>query len=33
MARLTVQLKEQLEQSVKLEAQIKANLGGLGYEL
>lgn len=33
MARLTIQLKEQLEDSVKLETQIKANLGGLGYEI
>lgn len=33
MARLTAQLKDQLEESAKLEAQIKANLGGLGYEL
>ena len=33
MARLTAQLKEQLSESAKLEAQIKANLGGLGYEL
>ena len=32
MARLTAQLKEQLAESAKLEAQIKANLGGLGYE-
>ncbi|MCV5519836.1 SAM-dependent DNA methyltransferase, partial [Escherichia coli] len=32
MARLTAQLKDQLEESAKLEAQIKANLGGLGYE-
>ena len=32
MARLTAQLKGQLEESAKLEAQIKANLGGLGYE-
>lgn len=28
MARLTAQLKEQLAESAKLEAQIKANLGG-----
>lgn len=28
MARLTAQLKDQLEESAKLEAQIKANLGG-----
>ncbi|MEI7351269.1 N-6 DNA methylase, partial [Pectobacterium parmentieri] len=32
MARLSAQLKEQLEESAKLEVQIKANLGGLGYE-
>ena len=32
MACLTVQLKEQMEESAKLEKQIKANLGGLGYE-
>ena len=32
MALLTAQLKDQLEKSAKLEAQIKANLGGLGYE-
>lgn len=32
MARLTAQLKEQMEESAKLEAQIKVNLGGLGYE-
>ncbi|MGQ6042910.1 hypothetical protein ACUNGZ_18140 [Serratia sp. IR-2025] len=32
MARLAAQLKTQLEESAKLEAQIKANLGGLGYE-
>ncbi|KAF6682209.1 MULTISPECIES: type I restriction-modification system subunit M [Pantoea] len=32
MARLTAQLKEQLEESSKLEAQIKVNLGRLGYE-
>lgn len=32
MARLTTQLKDQLEESANLEAQIKANLGGLGYE-
>lgn len=32
MARLTEQLKEQLEESAELEKQIKANLGGLGYE-
>lgn len=33
MERLTQQLKEQLEESAKLEAQIKKNLGGLGYAL
>lgn len=33
MTRLTAQLKEQLAESAKLEAQIKANLGGLGYEI
>ncbi len=32
MARLTVQLKEQFEQSDNLEAEIKKNLAGLGYE-
>ena len=32
MARLTIQLKDQLEESAKLEKQIKANLGELGYE-
>lgn len=32
MARLTQQLKVQLEESAELEKQIKANLGGLGYE-
>lgn len=32
MTRLTEQLKAQLEESAKLEAQIKKNLGGLGYE-
>ena len=32
MTRLTAQLKDQLEESAKLEAQIKVNLGGLGYE-
>lgn len=31
MARLTQQLKVQLEESAELEKQIKANLGGLGY--
>jgi type I restriction enzyme M protein len=33
MARLTEQLKEQFEQSDKLEADIKKNLAGLGYEI
>jgi len=33
MARLTGELKAQFEKSAKLEAQIKKNLGGLGYEL
>ncbi len=33
MARLTGQLKEQFEQSGRLEADIKKNLVGLGYEL
>ena len=33
MARLTMQLKQQFEQSDKLEAEIKKNLVGLGYEL
>lgn len=32
MARLTVQLKTQFEQSDKLEGEIKKNLAGLGYE-
>ena len=32
MQTLTAQLKEQFAQSAKLEQQIKANLGGLGYE-
>jgi len=32
MARLTAQLKEQFEESDKLEAEIKKNLAGLGYE-
>lgn len=31
MARLTAQLKEQFDQSDKLEAEIKKNLAGLGY--
>lgn len=33
MARLNAQLKEQFEESERLEAEIKKNLGGLGYEL
>ncbi|MCL5043650.1 MAG: type I restriction-modification system subunit M [Gammaproteobacteria bacterium] len=33
MARLTSQLKEQFAESDRLEAEIKRNLGGLGYEL
>jgi type I restriction enzyme M protein len=33
MARLTAQLKEQFEQSDKLEAEIKKNLAGLGYDV
>lgn len=33
MARLTEQLKAQFEESDRLEAAIKRNLGGLGYEL
>lgn len=33
MARLTGQLKEQFEESERLEGQIKENLAGLGYEL
>ncbi|MDR5904804.1 class I SAM-dependent DNA methyltransferase [Franzmannia qiaohouensis] len=33
MARLTAQLKAQFEESDRLEAEIKRNLGGLGYEL
>ena len=32
MARLTAQLKEQFEQSDRLESEIKKNLAGLGYE-
>ncbi|MDC8803195.1 class I SAM-dependent DNA methyltransferase [Halomonas pacifica] len=32
MARLTAQLKAQFEESDRLEAEIKRNLGGLGYE-
>ncbi|AXV40394.1 class I SAM-dependent DNA methyltransferase [Methanobacterium sp. BAmetb5] len=33
MRRLTSELKKQFEKSEKLEKEIKANLGGLGYEL
>lgn len=33
MARLTAQLQEQFAESARLEAEIKKNLGGLGYEL
>lgn len=33
MARLTAQLKDQFEESDRLEAEIKRNLGRLGYEL
>lgn len=33
MARLTAQLSEQFAESDRLEAEIKRNLGGLGYEL
>lgn len=33
MQRLTTQLKEQFEESARLEAEIKKNLMGLGYEL
>ena len=33
MTRLTAQLKEQFEQSDHLEAEIKKNLAGLGYEV
>ncbi len=33
MARLTGQLREQFAASDRLEAEIKRNLGGLGYEL
>ncbi|MGV6816918.1 MAG: N-6 DNA methylase [Thiotrichales bacterium] len=33
MARLTAQLKDQFEQSDKLEGEIKKNLSGLGYEI
>ncbi|MCX2778621.1 class I SAM-dependent DNA methyltransferase [Microbulbifer thermotolerans] len=33
MARLTAQLKEQFAESARLEAEIKRNLGGLGYEI
>jgi type I restriction enzyme M protein len=32
MARLTAQLKAQFEESDRLEAEIKKNLAGLGYE-
>jgi type I restriction enzyme M protein len=32
MARLTIQLSEQFEESGQLEEQIKQNLAGLGYE-
>ncbi|OQK16059.1 restriction endonuclease subunit M [Methyloprofundus sedimenti] len=33
MVRLTAQLKDQFEQSDRLEAEIKRNLGGLGYDV
>jgi type I restriction enzyme M protein len=33
MARLTAQLKEQFEQSAKLEIEIKNNLAGIGYDV
>ena len=33
MARLTEQLREQFAEGARLEAEIKRNLGGLGYEL
>ena len=33
MQRLTAQLKDQFEESARLEAAIKKNLMGLGYEL
>ena len=33
MTRLTEQLREQFAESARLEAEIKRNLGGLGYEL
>ncbi|MCP4285605.1 MAG: SAM-dependent DNA methyltransferase [Gammaproteobacteria bacterium] len=33
MAHLTAQLKEQFEQSDKLEGEIKKNLAGLGYDV
>ena len=33
MARLTEQLRDQFSKSDRLEAEIKQNLGGLGYEL
>lgn len=32
MALLTEQLREQFDESDRLEAEIKRNLGGLGYE-
>ena len=32
MQRLTTQLKDQFEESARLEAEIKKNLMGLGYE-
>jgi type I restriction enzyme M protein len=32
MQRLTAQLKDQFEESARLEAEIKKNLMGLGYE-
>ncbi|MDM7857083.1 hypothetical protein [Thiopseudomonas acetoxidans] len=32
MTRLTEQLREQFAESARLEAEIKRNLGGLGYE-
>ncbi|MEY4587947.1 MAG: hypothetical protein RL497_23 [Pseudomonadota bacterium] len=33
MRRLVAQLKDQFEESARLEAEIKKNLMGLGYEL
>ena len=33
MQRLTTQLKDQFEESARLEAEIKKNLMGLGYEV